>query len=103
MAATFPVVPAFADQDVSPSAPFRVVAQMVLVVRPVRHPTRLVLPIAMDRVDRLAQKAWDASVDPDAGHPVFDLPAQCPEAVRDFHRSASVDAREPKAAHSPFQ
>jgi hypothetical protein len=60
------------------------------------HPVHLT---AKDTVV-LALQASDASVDPDAAHlGAADLPVPCREAARDFPRSASADAPEPKVAH----
>ena len=71
---------------------------MALAALQVRRPNRRALPIATDRVVRLAPLASDASVGPDAVRLVFDL--QVPkEAVRDFRPLASEDAVE--VAHPP--
>ncbi len=74
---------------------------MVLAALQVRHPTRLVHPIAKDTGARLGLPASDASVDPDAVRPAADCLAQCPEVVRDSRRSASADA--PEAARQVRQ
>ncbi len=66
----------------------------------VRRPSRLVRPAATDRAVHLALSASDASADPDAVRLAADLPAQCPEVVRDSRPSALADAPEPQAVRS---
>lgn len=70
---------------------------MVLAGPQVRHPARLIHQAVKDTIARLVPRASAASVDPDAVRPGADLPARCPEAVRDSHRLALADAPEPKA------
>jgi hypothetical protein len=79
------------------SAPRRAAAQMVLAALQVRHPTRLVHPIAKDTDARLGPPASDASVDPDAVRPAADCLVLCPEVVRDSRLWALADAPVPKA------
>ena len=75
---------------------------MVLADPQVRRPARLIHPAVKHTIARLGPLASVASADPDAVRPGADLPAQCPEAVRDSHRLALADAPEPKAV-SPCQ
>jgi hypothetical protein len=56
----------------------------------------------MDTAVRPVLLASDALVGLDAVRLVVDLPDLCPEAVPDFHLSASADAQEPQVAH-PLQ
>jgi hypothetical protein len=73
---------------------------MVLVGLQVRRQARLIHPAVKDRIARLAPRASDASVDPDAVRLAADLPAQYPEAVHGSRPSASVDAPEPQAGRT---
>ena len=70
---------------------------MVLADPQVLRSARLIHPAVKDTIARLGPLASVASADPDAVRPGADLPAQCPEAVRDSHRLALADALEPKA------
>jgi hypothetical protein len=57
---------------------------MVSVVPPVRHPNRLVLPIATDMAAHPAPPALGALAVPGAVRLVVALLGLCQEAVRDF-------------------
>jgi len=61
---------------------------MVLADPQVRHPNRLVRPIATGTAVRPALRASGALVGLDAARPGAALPNLCPEAVHDFHQSA---------------